>query len=108
MKSHDSGRIHCSKCPFFTCTNQSELQFHVSKRHSIDTVNITPLKLPPRQFIDQTKLPGGLQSPRPMPNFTFDFAKATNESSIAYFEAPQLQYINELVSTELTKCFEKI
>ena len=68
---------------------------------------ITPLKLPPRRLIDQTKLPGGLQSPRPMPNFTFDFAKATNEPSIAYFEATQLQYINELVSTELTKCFEK-
>ena len=68
---------------------------------------ITPLKLPPRRFIDQTKLPGGLQSPRPMPNFTFELAKATNEPSIAYFEAAQLQYINELVGTELKKRFEK-
>ncbi len=36
---------------------------------------ITPLKLPPRKFIDQTKLPGGLQTPMPMPDFFFDFSK---------------------------------
>ena len=39
MKSHNSGRKHCPKCPFFTCTNQRELDFHVSKRHSDDMDN---------------------------------------------------------------------
>ncbi len=33
MKSHESGQIHCPKCPHFSCTSESELAFHVAKKH---------------------------------------------------------------------------
>ncbi len=57
----------------------------------VTDVNSTPLKFPPRKFIDQTKLPGGLQSPMPKPDFFFNFSK---ESGIKKHHAKTLTQKN--------------
>ena len=39
MKSHESGRLFCPKCSHFSCTTQQDLDFHITKKHSDDTLD---------------------------------------------------------------------
>ncbi len=71
-----------------TSENKNSAHWQVSDAHAICELRET---LENRKFIDQTKLPGRLQSPMPKPDFFFDFSK---ESGIKKHHAKTLTQKN--------------